>query len=46
MPGAGQTYAYGIDGSNIVGTYHDGSNYRGFIATIPDLNLQRYHFLQ
>ena len=37
VPGASYTYAYGIDGDNIVGRhtlYSDGS-YHGFIATIP-----------
>jgi hypothetical protein len=37
VPGGSYTYAYGIDGGNIVGRhtlYSDGS-YHGFIATIP-----------
>jgi hypothetical protein len=31
MPGAVFTYAYGIDGSNIVGTYWDDSGNHGFL---------------
>lgn len=30
-PGADRTYAYGIDGGNIVGAYKVGSNYHGFL---------------
>jgi hypothetical protein len=34
VPGATNTYAYGISGSNIVGTYNDGTNSYGFIYNI------------
>ena len=33
VPGASNTYAWGIDGSNIVGHYQDGSGFHGFRAT-------------
>ena len=36
MPGANYTYAFGIDGSNIVGFYYDGSREHGFLYTIPE----------
>ena len=37
VPGASYTYAYGIDGINIVGLYGDGSgNYHVFLAVIPE----------
>ena len=37
VPGASNTLAYGIDGSNIVGYYIDGSyNYHGFLTVIPE----------
>ena len=31
VPGTTTTGARGIDGSNIVGDYHDGSGYHGFL---------------
>ena len=35
VPGASNTYAYGIDGGNIVGSYSDSSyNTHGFLATV------------
>jgi len=36
VPGAGETYAFGIDGSNIVGYYFDDSGGHGFLALIPE----------
>ena len=37
VPGASDTYAYGIDGTNIVGVFYDGSgNRHGFLAVIPE----------
>jgi len=30
------TLAYGIDGDRIVGYYHDGSGYHGFVYVIPE----------
>jgi len=37
VPGATNTYAYGIDGGNIVGYYFDVSDNRhGFLAVIPE----------
>ena len=35
VPGATYTYAYGIDGGNIVGYYDVGSEH-GFLAVIPE----------
>ena len=35
VPGASSTYAYGIDGGNIVGRYYDSSSH-GFLAVIPE----------
>ena len=34
VPGASDTLAYGIDGSNIVGWYLDGNVAHGFLATL------------
>ena len=37
VPGVIDTYAHGIDGGNIVGSYKDGSgDYHGFLAVIPE----------
>lgn len=36
-PGATYTYAYGIDGNNLVGTYTDASGKTyGFLAVVPE----------
>ena len=37
VPGASETYAYGIDGGNIVGVYSDGRGTHGFLATVVPL---------
>ena len=36
VPGAIDTFLYGIDGSNIVGYYTDSSGTHGFLAVIPE----------
>lgn len=36
MQGAMHTDPYAIDGDNVVGFYHDGFRYHGFVYVIPE----------
>ncbi len=36
VPGGSSTYAWEIDGGNIVGYYSDGSGTHGFLAVVPE----------